>query len=452
MVISFECPRCAKRYSTSLEWAGRRVKCSRCGERVQVPMPPADETPDDQGTASPGWWEEDDSPVAAARSGRPAGAGASSPAGARSPAAGRISSERSWDLPRNLRMLLGIAGILVILGAQVYPLYRSHRKDQERQRALAAKYSARKGRILPRKTVPEGLDLTDWTLPSFGEPTAAVDIEPGILFREIPILTPPGEAEPRPGHRGKLWLYLPGGEHAPHSLPCVLITGAGSKLIAGMDLHESARAEHLPYARAGMAVLAYELDGMLTEAAEADVKLTVKACSDFLRAQAGLINAHNAIQYAIRHVPTIDPERLFVAGHSSAGTLALLVAENEPRVAACAAYAPATALPEHIPLNAMEMLTPVIDGIADLYGRFNPSQHDDNLTCPIFLFYAEDDARFASKVRAFGERLRAKKKDVSISSVPAGGHYESMIDEGMPRAIEWLKSLPRRDHQPNTHP
>jgi acetyl esterase/lipase len=66
------------------------------------------------------------------------------------------------------------------------------------------------------------------------------------------------------------------------------------------------------------------------------------------------------------------------------------------------------------------------------------------IECPVFLFYAEDDARFAGQVRELAERLAAAGKKVTAEHVPKGGHYQSMIDEGIPRAIQWLKSLPAK--------
>ena len=84
------------------------------------------------------------------------------------------------------------------------------------------------------------------------------EIEPGVMFHEVRL--PGGD---KPGFAGKLWLYLPSGDHADQSLPCVLITAGASNLLKGIHLSEYARAEQLPYVRAGFAVLAYELDGAL---------------------------------------------------------------------------------------------------------------------------------------------------------------------------------------------
>lgn len=122
------------------------------------------------------------------------------------------------------------------------------------------------------------------------------EIEPGVMFHEVRL--PGGD---KPGFAGKLWLYLPSGDHADQSLPCVLITAGGSNLLEGIHLSEYTRAEQLPYVRAGFAVLAYELDGALPggrNASEAEMLEQHKeAMARFLAARAGLVNAHVALQF-----------------------------------------------------------------------------------------------------------------------------------------------------------
>ena len=70
-----------------------------------------------------------------------------------------------------------------------------------------------------------------------------------------------GPFRQRPGLPICVQLYLPPGEHPARSLPCVFIAPAGTRLIHGSVLGDSDSPEHLPYVRAGFAVLAYELTG-----------------------------------------------------------------------------------------------------------------------------------------------------------------------------------------------
>ena len=90
------------------------------------------------------------------------------------------------------------------------------------------------------------------------------EIEPGIMLYEIRLRPDANRQPPPPGQSGRLWLYLPKpphGEIAPKSLPCVLLAPAGSNLLTGMKLAADDRPEHLPYLKAGFAVLAFDLDG-----------------------------------------------------------------------------------------------------------------------------------------------------------------------------------------------
>src|SRR5262249_46493213 len=183
------------------------------------------------------------------------------------------------------------------------------------------------------------------------------------------------------------------------------------------------------HVRAGFAVLAYELDGALPEDSKENMQALAQSSAAFLNAQAGLINARVAIEYATTQVPSIDPKRLYAVGHSSAATLALLVAENEPRIAACVAFAPAVDVKANFPAQAQAAVVQLVPGADQFFTRFNPRERESKIACPLFLFYADDDNRFASQVRELGARLQAAGKQVTVSSVPSGGHYDSMINE-----------------------
>ena len=265
-------------------------------------------------------------------------------------------------------------------------------------------------------------------LPGLGE---ARRIEPGMLFHEVKL---PGG---RPGR--KLWVYLP--EHAGAAkLPCVFIAAAGSNLITGMALGEGDRPEHLPYARAGFAVVAFELDGPLRRGKEPTDEEMIEAYSAFRAAEAGVANARAAIDYALAKIPQADPERFYVAGHSSAATLALLVAEREPRVKACAAYAPVTDVEEHLGKEAVKQLS-ALTGFREFVKETSPLTHADALRVPLFLFSADDDSVVPPAQSArFAEAVRKTNPDVTYVSVKSGDHYDSMIKEGVPRAVEWLRA------------
>lgn len=270
-----------------------------------------------------------------------------------------------------------------------------------------------------------GRDAQKGRLPELGPARA---LEPGVLFHEVSL---PGKRSAK-----KLWVYLPeraGGAKAP----CVLIAPAGSKLVHGMRLGEGDRAEHLPYARAGFVVVAYEISGPLT-GAESDEQAEA-AMEAFRKAEAGVADARAALDYALAKIPQVDPARVYTAGHSSAATLSLLVAQEEPRVSACVAFAPATDLIKFLGPEFIGMVPP--DYLAFLK-RSSPLNAASRLRRPLFLFHAEDDRVVSiAETERFAEEVRKVNPSVTFVRAERGGHYRPMVEQGIPRAIEWLKKL-----------
>jgi dienelactone hydrolase len=431
MALSFQCSHCGRSYTTSEQWAGKQVKCKACGQAVRVPDLPAASPPEEVYDLT----NDDGEGPAAAASAKPLTPRSFPTSGEPVKRPKKDSSgERSSASTNVFRGGIGALVVLALIGFRMYNAYRRGAARQARQAAPAA----RAPRFIPPAGVP---NRVAWTMPTLPEPGPGVDLERGVRFHEVHLQGANRAGGALPGHSGKLWLYLPAGDHAPKSLPCILIAGAGSNLITGMELGDGDRPEHLPYVRAGLAVLAYELDGMMPDRRNANVGNLAPFVRSFLDAEAGLVNMRVALEYATTRVPSIDPRRLYAVGHSSAATLALLVAENEPRISACVAFMPVVDLLERFPPQLRTALPQLVPGADQFFGRFNPRMGESKIQCPLFLFYAEDDHN-AQQNLDLATRLQGMKKPVTVSTVPKGGHYEPMIQPGIPRAIEWLKALP----------
>ena len=84
----------------------------------------------------------------------------------------------------------------------------------------------------------------------------------------------------------------------------------------------------------------------------------------------------------------------------------------------------------------------LLPGVADFAKQSSPLTHVSNVGCPVFLFHAADDSNTpVADSRRFAELLKANRKTVEYVEVPTGDHYDSMIQQGIPRAIPWLKQL-----------
>lgn len=254
-------------------------------------------------------------------------------------------------------------------------------------------------------------------------------------------LAPANPGSKVPGAHGKLRVYVPRGTHADRSLGCVLVAPAGTDLLEGNDLDGSDyHAETLPYTLAGYVVVAYSLDGGVYEHGGAGKTGRYLA---FRSAHAGLVNARNALELVLARFPMVDPARIFAAGHSSAGTLSLLFAEQEPRLKGAIAYAPAPDVEAKVGEWLRFHARVVYPGLGDFLVRSSPRTHVEHFDRPLFLFHAKDDQTMRiHHSEAFADDMRRFGKRVEFRRTPKGGHYDSMIREGIPAAIAWMRSLP----------
>lgn len=252
-------------------------------------------------------------------------------------------------------------------------------------------------------------------------------IEPGVLFREHQISR--GETTMR------IWTYVPAEPPpAPGSRGLILIAPAGSNLLTGMRLSEGDRTEHLPYVAAGYVLVAYDLDGAVQEgASQAEMAIAIQR---FFSARLGVDNAIAALDDALAGLPEVDPQRVFTAGHSSAGTLALQVAAHEPRIRGAVAYAPVSDLRSHFG-ELLATLQPS-DPLAEAIAAMSPMTLASKLH-QVMLFHAVDDSVVPiEQTRAMQKAIAASGGEATVEAVDRGDHYEAMIREGIPRAIDWL--------------
>ncbi len=438
MSISFQCPACGKGFSVGDEFAGKKAKCKQCGGVMVVPAASAPKKPAPAPPPPDDLYGFEETPLpprsaTAASATRPAAKGKEEPPRLvfGSPKKKKGSSSDS----NKAKGFAGIGGSAFVVALVVIRLMsagaRIHRAANQPP-AVAAEPSAFVSAPAQPSTQP-------WTMPTLPERGPMREFQPGVTFQEIRI----GSGHPAPGlppaHGMTLYFYLPPGDHAPGSLPCVLIAPAGSILVTGMDLAEGDQKEHVPYVRAGFAVLSYSLDGHVADLKSANDAQIRQASMQFLAAKAGLTNAQVALEWLTSKVPEVDAERIYTAGHSSAGTMALLLAENESRIKKCAAFAPRSDVESNFPASAKQSLRQAIPGVDAFFTTYNPKHHAGDIGCPVLLLHSLDDPVVpAAESQSFASTLKGLGKEVKLVTVPVGGHYEPMIRAGIPRAIAWF--------------
>ena len=288
----------------------------------------------------------------------------------------------------------------------------------------------------PDEAEPLPVEAAVPPLPAFTGMANMELIEPGVLFEEIRI------AGDGPGGWMKLWLYLPtpeGGEHADASLPLVLIAPAGTNSLTGQKLSGGDRPEHLPYPRAGIAAMAYELDGPIpAHASDAEI---ANAMRRFRLASGGVVNLRNAMEFALQRLPMIDPQRIYAVGHSSAGTIALAAAATEPRLAGVIAHAPISDLRDQLGREGLDALRRIDPAAIAFVDRLSPKLLVGRVTVPILLTQSTQDLIVAPlQTTRYEARLAERGKPVDRVTFDRGDHYSAMLHRGVPAGIAWIAS------------
>ena len=253
------------------------------------------------------------------------------------------------------------------------------------------------------------------------------ELEPHVSCRTVVL--------DRRGTPMTLWIYTPTTPRAPASgRPIVLIAPAGSPMFLGMALTEEDRAEHLPWARLGNVVVAYSVDGAVAH--RDDAAQLEAGIGQFVRAHAGLDNTRAALDFTLATVSGIDPGRVVAVGHSSAATLALRAAADNVWIKAVIAMAPIVDVDAYLSASTMQAIEKVDPAGPAILRDSSPLAHASALRGkPVFLFRADDDVGIPD-LHSFATAVGA-----TLETVPTGGHYDSMIHDGIPRAAAWLVAL-----------
>lgn len=254
-------------------------------------------------------------------------------------------------------------------------------------------------------------------------PDGTTEIEPGIAFREIV------------QEQQRIWLYTPCSQELRG---LVLVPPAGSNLLTGMSLGEGDRPEHLPYARAGYAVVSFDIAGPLESESDEAFYYAVVA---FMRDEGGITSATRALDRALAEIPGISEDQIYAAGHSSAGTLVLLFAAHEERIRAVVAHAPVANVYARF-ADAVPNFEAGIPGYGEFLQAISPISHVATLqTKPVFLFHALGDRAVAPQETQALLDAMPHRHPRTIRVTTQGDHYEPMLREGIPQAIDWLETL-----------
>jgi acetyl esterase/lipase len=149
---------------------------------------------------------------------------------------------------------------------------------------------------------------------------------------------------------------------------------------------------------------------------------------------------------ALGKLPYVDAERMYVAGHSVGGTLALLAAMASPRFRAAASFSGSpdqymwsVGQKELIPFDqggtiGFEDRTPAAQ---KEFQMRSPLAFPSSFKCPVRLYFGNQEFLFRSSSYSIAEQ--AKKKSLDVQAIEIRGDHMSSVGPAMEQAIRFFR-------------
>lgn len=138
---------------------------------------------------------------------------------------------------------------------------------------------------------------------------------------------------------------------------------------------------------------------------------------------------------ALAKIPYVDPNRIYVCGHSAGGTLALLAAMTSPRFKAAASF---SGSPDQKLFCRSNPELVVFDTKDEReYQMRSPLAFPKSFKCPVRIYYGDEEFFFKDPSKKLAEVSSKAGLDVKAVSVP-GDHFDS-VEPAMEMAIQFFQ-------------
>lgn len=282
---------------------------------------------------------------------------------------------------------------------------------------------------------PLDFDLSNYPVASFPELPKAISLYHASLYS-----CDLGIDSRSVGRNDQVSIYTP--DPFPSTpMPCIFMAPSGATSFTGKLHDHGDHREFLPYVHAGYIVVTYDLDGDVNLQRASALQLR-KAFLKYEKSNAGLINARNAMNFALKSFPSVDPNRLYAVGHSSSGRQALLWAGFEPRIAACAVIAPEVVMSESEERELVSAVKLMPQRFTESLQQFMPTTHQKQIRCPVLIVHGEADQTIpAASSQKFVDALNEQGNSATYVPLANQDHF-TVVENANPIAIDWLNSHP----------
>jgi dipeptidyl aminopeptidase/acylaminoacyl peptidase len=138
--------------------------------------------------------------------------------------------------------------------------------------------------------------------------------------------------------------------------------------------------------------------------------------------------------------PHVDGQRIYVAGHSVGGTLALLAAMASNRFRAAASFSGSA---DQVAWSrGQEELVPFERSDSREFQMRSPLAFPRSFQCPVRVYYGSQEALFPASSQKLAQLARAAGKDVEAVSIP-GDHFSS-VSAAMQQSIAFFQQNENR--------
>jgi dipeptidyl aminopeptidase/acylaminoacyl peptidase len=136
-------------------------------------------------------------------------------------------------------------------------------------------------------------------------------------------------------------------------------------------------------------------------------------------------------------LPSVDPDRMYLAGHSVGGTLTLLTAMTTNRFRAAASF---SGSPDQIAWSGRNPeVVPFDPGDLREFQMRSPIAFATSFKCPVRIYYGSQERLFATLSEHTA--MLARQKRLNVEAIRVSGDHFSAVPEEMQQSIAFFRSM-----------